>query len=123
MPVSAPFLEQSGTPLWATLGFQQIAQTHSKPDTAQETEAEGQAPLLGLRQQSFPRPRRASERHASPGKNRLRLPPQSPPGIIQEVAGLAPIVHHVPPAHVPPLVALLWVKQIHQPRTQTEASE
>ena len=92
MPVGAPFLEQPGTPLWATLGFQQIAQTHPKPDTAQETEAEGQAPLLGLRQQSFPQPRRASERHASPGKDRLRLPPQSPPGIVQEVAGLAPIV-------------------------------
>src|SRR4030095_10606468 len=121
MPVSAPFLEQSGTPLWATLGCQQIAQTHSKPDTAQETEAEGQAPLLGLRQQSFPRARRASERHTSPGQERLHPPPPSPPGIVHEGSRLAPIVHHVPADHVPTLCALLWVKQIHQPRTQTKA--
>lgn len=71
MPVSAPFLEQSGTPLWATLGFQQIAQTHSKPDTAQETEAEGQAHLFGLRQQPFPQPWLASEWHENSWKDRL----------------------------------------------------
>src|SRR5215831_523862 len=122
-PVGARFLAQPSTLLGATLVCQQIAQAHPQSDTAHQEHACGRPKLLGLREQPFSKPRLALEWSAGRGENRLRLPTQGPPSVVQEVTGLASIVGHVPADQVPTLFALLRVQQIHQPCPESNASE
>jgi hypothetical protein len=122
-PVGTRLLTQPGPPLGATLACQEIAQAHPQSDTAYQDHPCGRPELLGLCEQPFSKPRLASERPAGRGENRLCLPTQRSPGVVQEVAGLSSIVDHVPTDQVPTLFALLRVQQIHQPCPEPEASE
>ena len=56
MPVGARFLAQPRHAVAGPLGFQQRHEPCPQPDTTQEVEADGEAPLLGLREQPFPQP-------------------------------------------------------------------
>src|SRR5215831_9940907 len=123
LPVGERFLAQPGTPLGPSLRFQQIAQAYPQPDTAHEAEADGQAQRLGLGQEPFPELWLASERHGACGEDRLRLPTQCPPGIVQERSSPASILFYVSADAVPAPDALLRVQQIHQPRPETEATK
>ena len=86
-----------------------------QPDTTQDAEPEGYTSLLGLCPQLFAQPRLASEWYVclGAGEGRLRLPTHCPPGVIEEVTGLAPVVFHKATDYVPTFCALLWVQEVH----------
>jgi len=108
----------------STVGFElEQGRAYIQPETAEEAAAAGQAQFLSLGAQPFSPPRLASERQAARGEDRLRLPLQRPPRVVQEGPCVAPIIIYILADAVSTPGALLRVHQVHQSRSETEASE
>src|SRR5204862_1072857 len=93
VPVGTRVLAQPGTPLGATLRFEQRDEARPQPDTAHQGDPCGHPTLCSLRAQPFSEPQLALERPAGRGEDRPHLLAEGPPGLVQAAAGLAARVH------------------------------